>query len=155
MARQWTEEQKQAARERMQAKNEAKKTAEVRERIRIPIGAKRDVLSVDDVPKGYIDRWVNDTPGRIQKFKDAGYEHVESGSDGASGVDSTDSVQGVVSRDVGKGVTAYRMRQRLDYYTEDQAEKQRNVDSTEESMRRKKNETRSDGLSGEVKIGRE
>ena len=105
-----------------------------------------------ETPEGYVDRWVNDEPGRIQKFKDAGYELVSTASVGDSAADGTHSDQGVVSRDMGKGVTSYLMRQRKEYYQEDQAEKQRYVDKTEESMRRSKNETRSDGLYGEVKI---
>lgn len=152
MKRQWTDEQKQAASERMKQMNEAKKTAETRARVRIPIGARRDITAVRDTPEGYIDRWVNDEPGRIQRFKEAGYELVQSASVGDSGVDGTHNQDGVVSRNMGKGVTSYLMRQRKDYYSEDQAEKQKYVDQTEETMRRSKHETRSDGLSGEVKI---
>ena len=151
-----SEEQKKAASERMKQRHAANKAAEKRSEMRVPIGAKRDIINCSDTPEGYVDRWVNDDPGRIDKFKAAGYEFVESGKVGTSGVDGTHSEQGVVSKDMGKGVTAYRMRQRADYFEEDQAEKQRIVDESENAMRRKKvnpNES-TDGNYGEVKIGR-
>lgn len=153
----FTEEQRQAASERMKAMHAAKKDVREKQEIRknrVPVGARRDITAVKDTPEGYVDRWVNDNPGRIQKFRDAGYEFVPKASVGDSGVDGTHNEDGVVSRDMGKNVTAYLMRQRKDYFQEDQAEKQKLVDQTEESMRRSKNETRSDGLNGEVKIGR-
>jgi len=147
----WTPEQKQAASERMKKVHEAKKMASTQERIRTPIGAKRDITAVHNTPDGYVDRWVNDDPGRVEKFKQAGYENVDTAKVGSS---DDHSEQGVVSRDMGKGITAYLMRQRKDYFNEDQAEKQRYVDSTEESMRKKKikpNES-TDGTYGEVRI---
>lgn len=156
MGKKWTEEQKQAASERMKAINAAKKSADAKERVRVPIGAKRDITAVQDTPDGYMDRWVNDEPGRIEKFKAAGYELVADAEVGTSHADGSHAEGGVVSRDMGKGMTAYLMRQRKDYFEEDQAEKQRYVDSTEESMRRKKinpNET-TDGTYGEVRIER-
>jgi len=154
MSKQWTEEQKKAASERMKKMNEAKKMAKTQERIRTPIGAKRDITAVHDTLEGYIDRWVNDEPGRIEKFKAAGYDLVESAEVGSSHVEGSHADAGVVSRDMGKGMTAYLMRQKEDFFKEDQAEKQRYVDSTEESMRKKKtnpNES-TDGTYGEIKI---
>ena len=52
----WTEEQRKAASERMKARNEAKKQAETSQRVRIPIGARRDITTVKDTPEGYVDR---------------------------------------------------------------------------------------------------
>lgn len=152
--RQWTDEQKKEASDRMKAKNEAKKKVEVNARIRIPIGAQRDITAVYDTPEGYCDRWVNDNPGRVEQFKRAGYELVETAQVGNEGVDGTHSEEGVVSRDMGKGVTAYLMRQRKEYFEADQAEKQIHIDRTEESIRRRKNDETNDGQYGEVKIGR-
>lgn len=155
MGKKWTPEQKAAASERIKAQNEAKKTAEKRDSIRVPIGASRDITNVHDTPEGYIDRWVNDDGDRINKFKQAGYELVETAQVGSSHVDGSHAESGVVSKDMGKGVTAYQMRQRQDYYDKDQAAKQVVVDSTEDSMRKGKVEkTESkDGMYGEVKIG--
>jgi len=152
MSREWTPEQKEAASKRMRERHEANKTAEVKARIRTPIGAKRDITAVHDTPDGFVDRWVNDELGRVDKFKQAGYENVESAKVGSS--DDSHAENGVVSRDMGKGVTAYLMRQRVEDFNEDQAEKQKYVDSTEESMRKSKtnaNESK-DGTYGEVRI---
>ena len=151
----WTEEQKEAASKRMKEMHEAKKSADAKSRIRTPLGAKRDILSVQDPEEGYVYRIVNDTPGRINRFKEAGYELVEDAQLGTSHVDGNQASQGVVSKDVGKGVTAVVMRQRDEFYKEDQAEKQRKIDELENSMRKKKvnpNES-TDGTYGEVKIG--
>ena len=151
----WTKEQKEAASKRMTEMHEAKKLADAKARIRTPLGAKRDILSVQNPEEGYVYRIVNDTPGRINRFKEAGYELVEDAQLGTSHVDGNQASQGVVSKDVGKGVTAVVMRQREEFYKEDQAEKQRKVDELENSMRKKKvnpNES-TDGTYGEVKIG--
>lgn len=152
----WSPERKAAASARMKEQNEAKKTAETREAIRVPIGANRDITNVTDTPDGYIDYWVNDDDGRVgETFKRAGYEHVVKAKMGSSSVDGSHAQDGVVSKDMGKGVTAYLMRQRKDWYDEDQAEKQKIVDSTEDSMRKKKVNAQdsTDGNYGEVKIG--
>ncbi|MBW2647554.1 MAG: hypothetical protein JRE23_15545 [Deltaproteobacteria bacterium] len=150
----WTQERKDAASKRMKEQNAAKKTAEKRENIRVPIGAQRDITNVHDTPKGFIDRWVNDDGSRVEKFKAAGYEMVDAAKM-ASTVDGSHAQNGVVSKDMGKGVTAYLMRQRDEYYSEDQSKKQKIVDRTEESMRRKKVNAQdsTDGNYGEVKIG--
>ena len=151
----WTEEQKEAASKRMKEMHEAKKSADAKARVRTPLGAKRDILSVQNPEEGYVYRIVNDTPGRINRFKEAGYELVEDAQLGTSHVDGNQASQGVVSKDVGKGVTAVVMRQRDEFYKEDQAEKQRKIDELENSMRKKKvnpNES-TDGTYGEVKIG--
>ena len=151
----WTQEQKDAASMRMKKLNAAKKSADAKERIRVPIESKRDVLSVQNTPPGYVDRIVNDVPGRIDKFKAAGYEVVEDAQLGTSHVDGNQSSQGVVTKDVGKGVTAVVMRQREDFYKEDQKAKQDRIDEAENAMRKKKvnpNES-TDGTYGEVKIG--
>jgi len=150
----WSEERKDAARAALAQKNEAGKSAEIKSAMRVPVGGRRDITSVGTTPKGYVDRWVNDNPGRIEKFKNAGYVHVESASVGDSNVDGSHNEDGVVSRDMGKAVTAYLMRQREDYFHADQAEKQKVVDETEESLRRSESDNRDDGRYGEVKIGK-
>jgi len=154
MGRKWTEEQKEAARERMKSVGTAKKSVDANTRIRVPMGAQRDVTAVHSIDTDeYVGRWINDTPGRIERVKQAGYEMVESASVGDSRVDGTHNDSGCVSLDVGKGVTAYLMQQRREYFDEDQAAKQKLVDESEESIRRNKNDNRNDGFSGEIKIG--
>ena len=155
MGKEWTEEQRAAASKRMKELNAAKKSADAKSRVRHPIGAKRDVLTVQNPDENYVYRVVNDNPGRIDRFKEAGYELVENATLGTSHADGSQADAGVVSKDVGKGVTAYVMRQRRDWYDEDQAAKQRRIDEAEDGMRKKKvnpNES-TDGTYGEVKIG--
>lgn len=154
MGTKWTEEQKAAASERMTERNAAKKAAQTTEAIRVPIGAKRELLNVTDTPDGYVDRIVNDNPGRIDTFKRAGYEIVESATIGSSNVDGKSANAGVVSKDVGKGVNAFVMRQRKDHYDEDQAMKQQQILDDERGMQKKvdKNDSK-DGIHGEFKIG--
>lgn len=155
MGKKWSQERKDAAKAVTAERNAAKKSAQIRADVRVPIGAKRELLNVSDTPEGYKDRIVNDNPGRIEKFKRAGYEIVENATLGTSHVDGTSANAGAASKDVGKGVTAYVMRQRLDYYNEDQAAKQQQVDESEASNRRSKvnAEDSTDGSYGEVKIG--
>lgn len=155
MSKQWSEERKQAAKEAYAARKAGKKSAEAGERIRIPLGAKRDLLGIQNKDPNYNYRLVNDTIGRIERFEKAGYEFDENAKIGTSHADGNQADSGVVSRDVGRGVKAYAMRQRRDWYEADQAKKQRDIDETENSMRRKKvnpNES-TDGSYGEVKIG--
>jgi len=154
MSREWTEEQKQAASDRMKERHALQKSGEVREAMRIPMGGRRNITTVNDTPEGYVDRWVNDVTGRISRIKQAGYEHVQAASVGDSNVDGSHCEDGVVSRDMGQGVTAYLMRQRKDYYDDDQRAKQVIVDESEDSMRRSSNDKRNDGFYGSVDIGR-
>lgn len=150
----WSPERREAASAAYKKRNEDKKAANASSRMRIPLGAKRDILNVQNTPSGYKDRIVNDVDGRIERFKQAGYELVEDAELGTSHVDGNQAVSGVVSKDVGKGVTGYLMRQREDHFIEDQAAKQRKIDESESDMRRNvKSNQSTDGTYGEVKIG--
>jgi hypothetical protein len=106
------------------------------ERKRIPVGGNRDILTVEGKDINYVYRWVNDVDGRVQKFIAAFYDNVymKDGVEvGAQDVKQGSNVGSVVSKDVGKGITAYLMRIRKEYYEEDQAAKQRDkVDRSEE-----------------------
>jgi len=151
----WTQEQKDAASKRMTEMHAAKKSADAKSRLRIGAGAKRDVLSLPDKDDGFNYRVVNDTGSRINNLIERGYEVVEDAQLGTSHVDGNNATNGAVSRDVGKGVTAYLMRQKDEFYKEDQSDKQREVDESEAAFRRKKvtkHET-TDEFYGEVKIG--
>jgi len=150
----WTEEQRAAASERMKAVNAKKKSSEIRNSMRIPIGGRRNLTGVNDTPDGFVDRWVNDNPGRIERFKRAGYETVQAASVGDSGVDSSHAKAGIVSRDMGQGVTAYLMRQRQDYFSDDQAAKQKDVDASEETIRQDVKDKLKHGHYGGVTVGR-
>ncbi len=152
--REWTKEQRQAASDRMKERHATEMSAKIGSALRVPIGGSRNITTVNDTPDGYVDRWVNDSDGRINRFKQAGYENVSAASVGDSGVDGTHSESGVVSKQMGQGVTAYLMRQRKDYFNEDQTAKQEHVDSTEESIRRDVKEKLNDGHYGSVIIDR-
>lgn len=152
--REWTDEQKSAASERMKKRHEQTKQVSVGKSMRVPIGGSRNITNVNDTPDDSVDRWVNDQDGRIDRFKRAGYENVQAASVGDSGVDCTHSESGVVSRNMGQGVTAYLMRQSKDFYNQDQAAKQQKVDDSEESIRRDVKDKLSDGHYGSVKIDR-
>ncbi len=149
----WSKEQKQAASERMTEKNVQDKVSKKRSSMRVPIGGSRNITNVNDTPEGFVDRWVNDSSGRVERFRQAGYENVSSASVGDSGVDNTHAEGGAVSRDMGLGVTAYLMRQRADYYKEDQEAKQKTVRASEDSIRRDVDNKLNDGHYGSVSIG--
>lgn len=157
MGREWTDEQKAAASEAYKARAEGKKTSETRKRLRVGAGQKRDILSIPARDDGYRYRVVNDTGSRIENLKERGYDMVEDDIElGTSHVDGNSAYAGIVSRQVGKGVTAYLMRQKDEYFAEDKSDKARLVDETEESMMRKKvnSHESTDGTYGEVKIGK-
>ena len=150
----WSQERKDKFQAAKALKNSAEKSAETRQRVRVPVAGRRDITAVHGIDTDqYVGRWVNDKDSRIEMTKAAGYEHVQSAKVGDSHVDGTHNEDGVVSRDMGKGVTAYLMQQKREYFDEDQASKQAIVDETEESIRRKPNENRNDGQYGEIKIG--
>lgn len=151
----WSEEQKQRARD---ARNKRKVEAvKLEQRTRTPIGAKRNLIGVVTTPRGFKDRVVNDVPGRLKMFQAAGYEFVRAEGEqlGSTHVDGYQVKDGVLCRNVGNGITAYVMRQREDYYRQDQQEKDRLVDETEDGMRKKKLQPHeaTDGFYGEVSIG--
>ena len=102
---------------------------------RIPVGGMKDILTVLKKDPNYEYRWVLDRPGRIERFKLAGYEVV---------TDSPEVGQATVDRPKGKlgsavtklsGIsTLVLMRIPKEWYVEDQKAKQDKVDALEESM---------------------
>jgi len=103
---------------------------------RVPVSGPRDLLTVADRDPNYVYRWVNDTPGRVERFKTGGYECVEdAGEIGQSTVDRGSRLGSVVTRSVGGAVTAVLMRISREWYDEDQAAKMDEIDRLEESMR--------------------
>jgi len=114
----------------MSAANRPKRS----EKTRIPLGA-RNRLTFSATPKGFVDRVINDTDGRLDAALDAGYEFVESGTKlGDDRVAEGTTLGSRVSKPVGNGTTGYLMRIRQDWYDETQADKAKAVDKTEEAM---------------------
>lgn len=122
-------------------------------RKRIPVSGRKDILTVEGKDKNYVYRWVNDVENRIQQFLDAGYIFVD--PDGKLlGDDSQDNSstprESVASKYVGKGVTAFLMAQRKEWYEEDQKSQEERLQSIERSL----GKSGQDGRYGEIKISR-
>lgn len=108
-------------------------TAKVRPK-RTPI-SKRNILSVEGKDPNYHYRIVNDTGDRIQAFKDAGYETVLA-SDvriGDKRINSATPEGSVAQVSVGGGQKALLMRIPKEWYEEDQATKQTEINRLEQS----------------------
>lgn len=97
-------------------------------------------------------RFVNDTGSRIHQMQEAGYEIVTDeglvvGDSRVSDPNQLGSAKRVVSKD---GTVSYLMRQKKDWYDEDQQVKQNRVDELEKAM---KSEA-SQGMYGSIKTSR-
>lgn len=118
---------------------------------RTPVGGKRDILTVSNKDPNYEYRWVNDTPGRIQRFIDGGWEVVNHEADvGSKVVDKGTRLGSAVTKSVGGTITAVLMRINKEWYDEDQAAKQGNIDALEATMKQK-----SEADYGSLKIARQ
>jgi len=118
---------------------------------RIPIGT-GNVLTAEQRP-GFVRRFVNDHDGRVERFIEAGYTPVlDANADTSSKNTSKPSLMGdVVRKAVGGGRHAVLMEIPKEWYDEDQAEKQKEVDAREGSMEPNTRE----GQVGSVVIKRE
>lgn len=121
---------------------------------RIPLsGDARNILAIQNKDPNYVYRWVNDKPGRIERFKLAGYELVTHDCEvGERTVESADNPDSQVTKKVGGGTIAYAMRKRKDWHEEDMAAKEKAVDDTEESMFRSLNKDKEDNDSNYGKV---
>ena len=116
---------------------------------RIPVGTARDILAVKDQDPNYVYRWVNDQPGRIEKFKDGGYEVVtETVEVGGASVDRNTKLGSAVTKTVGGTMTAVLMRIPREWYNEDQKAKQDEIAAKEQAIRS------ADSDYGDVKLNR-
>ena len=119
---------------------------------RIPVSGNRDILSVHGKEKGFVYRWVNDKGNAIAKFKAAGYEPVtHTVTVGQLSVNATDQKGGIISVNVGGSTTAFLMRIKEEWYKEDQAAKQVDIDAMSEDIYRTLND-KEDGKYGSVSI---
>jgi len=121
---------------------------------RIPIG-RRNILSIE---KGKLDpnyeyRVVNDEPGRIKMFRDAGWEVVERREGlhmGDSDVGTESQLGSLMTKVVGKDKIGYLMRIKKEFYKEDQEAKAAAIRQTESGL---KSQHEKEGRYGAVKIG--
>lgn len=101
----------------------------------------RNRLSVRDKDPNYVYRIVNLTDAhggdRLQDFIEQGYEidPVNNGKVGDKRVDAGKGVGSIPEFSVGQGRKAVVMRQKKEWFEEDQAAKQAIVDASEQTMR--------------------
>lgn len=121
---------------------------------RTPINGTRNRLNVRGKEDGYVYRIVNDVDDRVQSFQEMGYEIVTDAgvSVGDKRVATATQEGSPVKVSVGQGVQAYVMRQKQEWYDEDQKAKQQQVNELEASM---KQEAKSNGLVGDIKLSRD
>lgn len=107
---------------------------------RVPLGVSRPKLAVPQ-KEGYVRRWVNDVEGRLEMAERGGYQFVEDQSlqIGAPDIDNVNRDLGArMSRVVDKstGMKAYLMEIKKEFHEEDQKIKMREVDDTENAIKR-------------------
>lgn len=121
---------------------------------RTPINGTRNRLNVRGQEPGYVYRIVNDTDDRIQTFQEMGYEIVsdKSVTVGDKRIANPTQEGSPVKVSVGQGVQAYLMRQKKEWYDEDQLAKQKVVDELEATTKR---DATGDGFYGKLKISRD
>ena len=124
----------------------------VRERKkRTPVGGARDILTVYGKNPDYEYRWVIDSPGRVQRFIEGGWEvDTENHEIGHNVVDRGSKVGSAVTKASGDGRTLVLMRIPKEWYDEDQKAKQDRLDALEASMRADAHE----GRYGSLEINR-
>lgn len=100
---------------------------------RTPIGS-RNILTTDQ-RSGFVRRWVNDEPGRVEMFKEAGYEVVGKTDVGDPRAGSDSNVGSSVTRkSVGGGQHAVLMEISEEYYKEDLEAKEQAIKSKEKTL---------------------
>lgn len=122
---------------------------------RVPLGTHRMKLQAD-AREGYVRRWVNDEPGRLDMFKEAGYEFVTDPKLQVGEGDDISQRPGLgtaVSRHVGiradnQPQRAYLMEIPEEYYKEDQTAKMQQVDEREDALRRGQDNQGAPGVDG-------
>jgi len=119
---------------------------------RTPVGT-RNILTIKGKDPAYTYRIVNDVDDRIAQFKEAGYEIVpdESVSVGDKRVNSSSSLGSGKQLAVGQGTKAFVMRQRKEWYEEDQARKLAHNAEIERATREKA----LNGTYGDIKLTRD
>lgn len=123
-----------------------------RSKNRIPVGGKRDILTVKGKDETYKYTWVNDDRGMLERFIDGGYDFVEHDVEvGQRDVEASKGTAKRISKNVGQGVTAYLMRIPKEWHEEDMAAKAKRIDESEEDIKRTLNSGK-DGTYGKVEI---
>lgn len=112
---------------------------ETKRRKRSSVDGARDILTVSNQDPNFVYRWIADDPqrpGRVERLKEFGYEIVTEDLEvGQKAVDRNSKMGSAITRLGGGGITLVLMRQRKDWYDEDQKAKQTRVDAVEATMR--------------------
>jgi hypothetical protein len=117
-----------------------------RKSTRKPFGSMNLKLAYPD-RVGFHRHWFNETPGRIQRAQEAGYEHVTTDGKPVSKV--------VGTAEGGGALTAFLMEIPEEWYTEDMAAQQREIDEKEKSIKERQmdgNAADRESLYGKVSI---
>lgn len=111
-------------------------------RERVSFGEHRAKLHVRGLPPDVVGRWVNDTGGRIEEMQERGYQFVgkdnvligEGPEDGNQAIDTR--VTKIVGRDEsGQPLRAYLMATKKEFYDEDQAAKNAELDAVDSAIK--------------------
>ena len=121
---------------------------------RTPINGTRNVLTVSEKDPDFHYRFVNDTGDRVARFQELGYEVVTDQKHklGDRRVAATTPEGSTRTVSAGGGVTAVLMRQRKEWYDEDQKAKADDIDETERAM--KGEALAGEGRYGKIEVGR-
>lgn len=128
----------------------------VRKADRVPLDGQRLRLALNErnLDPAFKYKWINDEKDKLRIYKDAGFVHVyesEKIAVGQRSIDNAENPDSVVSRYVGMGVTAYLMKQPIEFAKEDAALRAANIDRLEADMKRSLNSGK-DGQYGNVEI---
>lgn len=128
--------------------------AETRTPRRTPQAGRRNKLTLTNKEPGFVYRIVNDTDGRVAELQERGYEVVKDDSVqvGDKRVAKDTPIGSPRTVAVGGGIKGVVMRQREDYYNEDQAAKEASIRELEVQM---EGAREVDGQYGKIKISRE
>lgn len=107
-----------------------------RQAVRAGITGRRNKLTITGKEPGFEYRIVNDDDDRVMELQERGYEivtHDAKVGDKRVGIPKKEGTPIQIS--VGGGKKAYLMRQKKEWYDEDQAAKQLEVDAQEASLK--------------------
>lgn len=120
---------------------------------RVPVGLRDPMSITEELDPNFSYRFVRNTPGRIQKFEEGGYELVTGdariGDPNIAKASNMGSAFSIASGDNADRV--YLMRIPKDYYDEDQAAKAAKADEIEQQLKQR---PKDQGLEGEIKLNR-
>ena len=121
---------------------------------RTPVNGTRNRLNVRGQEDGYVYRIVNDIDDRVQTLQEMGYEIVtdKNVTVGDKRIANPTQEGSPVKVSVGQGVQAYVMRQKKEFFDEDQQAKNARNDELEATM---KLEAKDAGFYGKLKISNE